>query len=129
MMIFKNCVKSNPIITRTAQKKVARIDIGIKAPKLVAILAGTPFGIRIVRFLSWANFMNSAAITLTRASIITAAYVPTPWTTPLLINPYLSSGGDVRCVIAQVALLVILFIIYYPFAKIWEARMIEEEKA
>ena len=39
MMIFKNCVKSNPIITRTAQKKVARIDIGIKAPKLVAILA------------------------------------------------------------------------------------------
>ena len=49
--------------------------------------------------------------------------------TPLLINPYLSSGGDVRCVIAQVALLVILFIIYYPFAKIWEARMIEEEKA
>ena len=66
---------------------------------------------------------------LTRASIITAAYVPTPWTTPLLINPYLSSGGDVRCVIAQVALLVILFIIYYPFAKIWEARMIEEEKA
>ena len=65
MMIFRNCVKSNPIITRTAQTKVARIDIGIKAPKLVAILAGTPFGIRIVRFLSWANFMNSAAITLT----------------------------------------------------------------
>ena len=46
-----------------------------------------------------------------------------------MINPYLSSGGDVWCVVAQVVLLIVLFVIYYPFAKIWEARMIEEENS
>ena len=96
------------------------------------IIFGAPIAFNPIMFVPFmlSGIVGSMfAYFLTRASIITAAYVPTPWTTPLLINPYLSSGGDVRCVIAQVALLVILFIIYYPFAKIWEARMIEEEKA
>lgn len=96
------------------------------------IIFGAPIAfnpIMFVPFMASGIIGATFAYFLTRAGLITAAYVATPWTTPLLINPYLSSGGDFRCVIAQVVLLVILLLIYYPFAKIWERRMIEEEQA
>jgi PTS system cellobiose-specific IIC component len=59
---------------------------------------------------------------------ITAPYIQTPWTTPMLFNAYLSTGGDWRTVIAQVILLAIVSLIWYPFAKIWERRLVEEEQ-
>jgi PTS system cellobiose-specific IIC component len=65
---------------------------------------------------------------LTRLGWISPAIVQIPWTTPPLIQPFLSTG-DWRNVVAQLVLIVLMFIIWYPFAKIWEKRclMLEAE--
>lgn len=112
-------------------REVARLSAGcgifnINEP----VIFGAPIAfnpIMFVPFMLSGVFGAMYAYTLTRLGWITASYISTPWTTPLLVNPYLSTGGDWRAVIAQAILLVILFFIWYPFAKIWERRMIEQE--
>lgn len=66
---------------------------------------------------------------ITRLGLVTAPYVQVPWTTPVLVQPYLSTGGDWRAVIAQLILLIVVAMIWYPFAKVWERRCIAEESA
>ncbi|XCP84688.1 PTS transporter subunit EIIC [Roseburia hominis] len=66
---------------------------------------------------------------LTAIGWISPAYVQIPWTTPPLLQPYLSTGGDWRNVVAQAILIVLMGIIWYPFAKLYEKRCVEEEKA
>lgn len=66
---------------------------------------------------------------LTSLGWISPAYVQIPWTTPPLLQPYLSTGGDWRNVIAQAILIVLMVIIWYPFAKVYERRCIAEEQA
>ena len=64
---------------------------------------------------------------LTAIGWISPAYIQIPWTTPPLLQPYLSTGGDWRNVVAQAILIVIMVIIWYPFAKLYEKRCIQEE--
>lgn len=66
---------------------------------------------------------------LTSLGWISPAYVQIPWTTPPLLQPYLSTGGDWRNVVAQAILIVLMVIIWYPFAKVYERRCIAEERA
>lgn len=66
---------------------------------------------------------------LTAIGWISPAYVQIPWTTPPLLQPYLSTGGDWRNVVAQAILIVLMGIIWYPFAKLYEKRCIAEEQA
>lgn len=66
---------------------------------------------------------------LTKIGWISPAIIQVPWTTPPLLQPYLSTGGDWRNVVAQAVLIAIMFVIWYPFAKIWEKRMVEMEMA
>ena len=65
---------------------------------------------------------------LTKLGWVSAAIVQIPWTTPPLIQPFLSTG-DWRNVVAQAILIVLVSIIWYPFAKLWEKKMLEEEQA
>lgn len=65
---------------------------------------------------------------LTAIGWISPAYVQIPWTTPPLLQPYLSTGGDWRNVVAQAILIVLMGIIWYPFAKLYEKRCIAEEQ-
>ncbi|GMG97770.1 PTS sugar transporter subunit IIC [Tepidimicrobium xylanilyticum] len=64
---------------------------------------------------------------LTKLGWVSPAIIHVPWTTPPLLQPYLSTGGDWRAVIAQLVLIIIVGFIWYPFAKIWERRCLEEE--
>lgn len=64
---------------------------------------------------------------LTKLGWVSAAYIQIPWTTPPLIQPFLATGGDWRAVVAQAILIVIMGLIWYPFAKLWEKRMLEME--
>ena len=50
-----------------------------------------------------------------------------PWTTPPLISGYLGSIGSFRYVILQVILILIGMIIYLPFFKAFDKKMLEEE--
>ena len=50
-----------------------------------------------------------------------------PWTTPPLISGYLGSIGSFRYVILQVILILIGMIIYLPFFKAFDKKILEEE--
>lgn len=64
---------------------------------------------------------------LIRLGLITAPYIQVPWTTPILIQPYLATAGDWRIVVAQLILLIVVAIIWYPFAKMYEKQLVEQE--
>lgn len=66
---------------------------------------------------------------LIRLGLITAPYIQVPWTTPILIQPYLATAGDWRIVIAQLILLIVVAIIWYPFAKMYEKQLVEQESS
>jgi PTS system cellobiose-specific IIC component len=63
---------------------------------------------------------------LTALGWISPAIVQVPWTTPPLFQPFLSTG-DWRNVVAQLVLIILMFVIWYPFAKIWEKRCLAME--
>ncbi|MTI94680.1 MAG: PTS sugar transporter subunit IIC [Firmicutes bacterium] len=65
---------------------------------------------------------------ITKIGWVTAPFIQVPWTTPPLIQPYLATGGDWRAVVAQLILFVVVGLIWFPFAKIWEQRCIAEEQ-
>ena len=54
--------------------------------------------------------------------------ISVPWTTPPLISGYLASIGLFRYVILQVILIVIGMIIYLPFFKAFDNKILEDEK-
>ena len=97
------------------------------------VMFGTPIVLNPLMFLPFV-FGTSLLGTmygyiLTKIGWISPAIIQVPWTTPPLLQPYLSTGGDWRNVVAQAVLIAIMFVIWYPFAKIWEKRMVEMEMA
>ncbi|MGB4588058.1 MAG: PTS transporter subunit EIIC [Clostridiaceae bacterium] len=96
------------------------------------VMFGTPIVLNPLMFVPFV-FLTSLLGTmygyiLTSIGWVSPAYIQIPWTTPPLIQPFLSTGGDWRAVVAQAILIVIIGIIWYPFAKLWEKRMVEMEK-
>ncbi len=113
-------------------KEVARLSL---IPGIFCVNEPVMFGVPIVlnplMFLPFV-FLTSVLGTmygyiLTAIGWISPAYVQIPWTTPPLLQPYLSTGGDWRNVIAQAVLIVLMGIIWYPFTKLYERRCLEEE--
>ena len=54
------------------------------------------------------------------------AYVP--WTLPAPIGAYMATGNDWRAIILVLVNLFIAGLIYYPFVKMYDKQMLEEEK-
>ena len=97
------------------------------------VMFGVPIVLNPLMFLPFV-FLTSLLGTmygyiLTALGWISPAFVQIPWTTPPLLQPYLSTGGDWRNVVAQAILIVLMFFIWYPFAKYYEKRCIAEETA
>lgn len=112
-------------------REVSRVEL---APGLFNINEPFVFGIPIVLnpillipFVGISIFAGMYGYILTRLGIISTTFVQTPWSIPPLIGPYLSTGGDWRAVVAQAILIVLVGIMWYPFAKLWEKKCIEEE--
>ncbi|KGG79728.1 PTS lactose transporter subunit IIC [Caloranaerobacter azorensis H53214] len=61
-------------------------------------------------------------------NLVTRPSVLAPWTLPAPIGAYLATGGDWRAVILVLINIAIMAIIYYPFFKIYEKKLLEEEK-
>ncbi len=51
-----------------------------------------------------------------------------PWTLPGPIGAYLATNGDVRAAILNIVLIIISVVIYYPFFKMYDKKMLEDEK-
>ena len=50
-----------------------------------------------------------------------------PWTTPVLISGYLTTG-NISGLLMQACGIVVSAFIYFPFFKIWDSKMLAEEQ-
>ena len=117
----------------TVLRKVGRISL---IPGLFCInetvIFGAPMVLNPLMFIPFV-FLTSVfgamyGYVLTAIGWVSPAIVATPWTTPPLLQPFISTGGDWRAVVAQAVLIVLLFIIWIPFGRIWEKRMLIQEQ-
>ena len=51
-----------------------------------------------------------------------------PWTTPYFISGFLATGGRIGGVILQIINFCVAFIIWFPFLKSWDKRLVLEEQ-
>jgi len=63
---------------------------------------------------------------LTKSGMIGASAIQVPWTTPLLLQPLLSTGFDWRTVLAQALLFALMYLIWLPYAKRWEKHVLSD---
>ena len=114
-------------------REVARVSL---IPGIFCINEPVTFGVPIVlnplMFIPFV-FLTSLLGTmygyvLTRLGLVSPTIIQIPWTTPPLIQPWLATGGDWRAVVAQAVLFVIMGLIWYPFAKLWEQRVLATEQ-
>lgn len=76
-------------------------------------------------------FILAQLVLATVAWIATAMHLVitiAPWTLPGPIGAYLSCGGDWRAVLS-IVLTILSVIMYYPFFKMYDNELLEEEKA
>ncbi len=57
------------------------------------------------------------------------AGVAVPWTVPMFLSGFLATGGDWRAIIVQLVNLLATMVIYYPFLKMYDKKMVEQENA
>nr|WP_206529682.1 PTS sugar transporter subunit IIC [Brevibacillus sp. SYP-B805] len=80
-------------------------------------------------------FVVTPLVTATLSYIATVlgfvnpTYIMVPWTLPAPIGAYLATGGDWRAIILVLINIAISFFIYFPFFKVHEQKMAEQEKA
>ena len=69
------------------------------------------------------------AYTAVSTGIIDKAIAVTPWTTPALIGAAWGAGWAIKASILTAILMVLDIIIYYPFFKVYEHQLLNEESA
>ncbi|MBE3592270.1 MAG: PTS sugar transporter subunit IIC [Thermoanaerobacter sp.] len=60
-------------------------------------------------------------------NLVARPYALIPWTTPVLISGFLTTG-DWKAIILQIINFVVAGAIYYPFLKLWDNKKYEEEQ-
>ncbi len=53
--------------------------------------------------------------------------ISVPWTTPIGISGYLATGGKISGAVIQIINLILAVLIYYPFFKSWDNKLLEQE--
>lgn len=61
-------------------------------------------------------------------NIVARPSVLPPWTLPAPIGAYLATGGDWKAFVLVVINILIMTAVYYPFFKVYEKKMIQEEQ-
>lgn len=65
----------------------------------------------------------------TAMHLVNCAVIIAPWTLPGPIGAYLACGGDWRAAVLSIVLIILSVIMYYPFFKMYDNELLEEEKA
>lgn len=121
------------IVSRSkASRAVAKLAIG---PGLFNINEPVIFGYPIVYNVSMAIpfvlvpalgiFISYIATTL---HLMNPCVIQIPWTTPVIIAPFLATAGDWRAVIVQIVIIILAVLIYIPFVKVNDRVMDEQAK-
>lgn len=61
-------------------------------------------------------------------NIVARPSVLPPWTLPAPIGAYLATGGDWKAFVLVVINILIMTAVYYPFFKVYEKKMVQEEQ-
>jgi len=86
-------------------------------PRLALPFVGAPLLSAVV---AWTAF---------RAGWVTPPYLETVWTLPAPVGAWLTTGGDVRAVLLELATLCLCIGIYWPFVRREDRRLLAEERA
>jgi PTS system cellobiose-specific IIC component len=60
-------------------------------------------------------------------NIVGRPFILPPWTLPAPIGAYLATGGDWKAIILVLINIAITMLIYYPFFKSYEKKLLLEE--
>lgn len=93
------------------------------------IIFGTPMVLNPIMFIPFVfvqGINGVIAFYLTKLNFVNAAFINVPWTTPAPIGAFLATM-DWRAIILVFALLILDMVLYYPFFKIYEKQLIEQE--
>ncbi|MEG0296923.1 MAG: PTS sugar transporter subunit IIC [Clostridium sp.] len=65
----------------------------------------------------------------TTAGLVSAVVVTAPWTLPGPIGAFLATGGDYRASVLNIVCIIVSIIVYYPFVKMYDKKLLLEEQA
>ncbi|WP_036079628.1 PTS sugar transporter subunit IIC [Listeria cornellensis] len=96
------------------------------------VIFGTPIVLNpmlIIPFIFIPLITTTIAYFATTLGFISPTYVMAPWTLPAPIGAYLSTGGDWRAIVLVLVNIGISFVIYIPFFKMYDQKLLDEEQA
>ncbi|MDP2965999.1 MAG: PTS transporter subunit EIIC [Pelolinea sp.] len=113
-------------------KMISRLAI---IPAIFCISEPTIFGVPIVfNPIMWIPFLLAGIVSMTIGwlatyfGLMSRMFIYPPWTLPAPIYAFVASGGDWRAVVVQlIAYFILGALIYYPFFKIYDKRILQEE--
>lgn len=62
------------------------------------------------------------------ANLVSRVQIIAPWTLPGPIGAYLATGGDWRASVLNIICILVSVVIYYPFVKLYDKKLIAEEE-
>lgn len=94
------------------------------------MIFGTPLLLNptlILPFIGIPLLNGTIAYFFARAGLISNIVAIAPWTLPVPIGAFLSTGGDWRAAVLSIGLIVLSIVLYYPFFKMYDKEMVETE--
>lgn len=82
----------------------------------------------IIPFVITPLVLATIAYTATSIGLVTPTYIKAPWTLPAPIGAYLATGGDWRAVVLVIVNVIISTLIYTPFFRIYDKKMLALEQ-
>ena len=64
-----------------------------------------------------------------KLNLVKVPFAVVPWTTPPVISGFLSSGFSISVPLLTIFSIILSMIIYYPFFKIYDKQLLEQEQA
>ncbi len=62
-------------------------------------------------------------------NLVNRPYIAAPWTLPPPLGAWVSTGGDWRAALLSLGVILLSAVIYYPFLKIYDKKMLERERS
>lgn len=82
----------------------------------------------IIPFIITPLVTATLSYVVTTIGLVSPTYVMVPWTLPAPIGAYLATGGDWRAIILVLVNITISILIYLPFFKIYDRKMLAMEE-
>lgn len=94
------------------------------------VIFGTPIvlnPILIIPFVITPLITATLSYIATSIGLVSHIFAHPPWTLPAPIGAYLATGGDWRAIILVLVNIAISFLIYFPFFKMYDKKMVDME--